>query len=147
MIGEIKNGKEDGVFYWFYPNGNRKWVEKYENGESIDTTFCFYESGKLKRKAITLNYNRIKQATEYYESGEIKIESFINDGSYIDSLWVGYYKNGIIKESGKVMMGKKIGVWKYFNKKGILLDSVDQSSQTKIVFDFEEEELKEKIQK
>lgn len=62
MIGEIKNGKEDGLFQWYYTNGNKKWVEKYENGKSVDTTYCYYESGELKREAITLNNNRIKQA-------------------------------------------------------------------------------------
>ncbi len=147
MVGEFKDGKENGVFKWYYSNGNKKWIEKYRNGKSVDTTYCYYESGELKRMAITLNNSTIKEATEYYESGEVKIKSFINNGDYIDSLWIGYYKNGQIKESGKVSKGEKVGIWKFYNDEGILLDSVDQTGMSKIVFDFEIEEIKEQNSK
>jgi len=143
MEGEFKNGKEQGVFTWFYPNGNKKWIETYDAGISIDTVFCFYESGKLKRKCLP-PINLIRQANEYYETGELKIESFINNRQYIDSSWTGFFRNGKIKESGKVKKGEKEGIWKYYDNQGSVLDSSDQTGMSKVAFDFEDEELKYK---
>ncbi len=141
LEGRFINGKEEGVFEWKYKNGKPKWIEKYSNGKPVDTTFCFYKTGKLKRKVFpSLTGNR--QAIEYYETGEIKIKSFLNNSEYIDSIWTAYFKNGKIKEQGYLHNGSKIGYWKFYNAATNQVDSVDQTDKSKVVFDFEEEELK-----
>jgi uncharacterized protein len=141
MKGEIRNGKEEGTFTWYYPNGNKKWIETFEKGISTDTIYCYYENGNLKRKAHP-PYRSNRKSIEYYETGELKIVSFINDGESIDSTWTAYYQNGRIKETGRLMNGRRLGYWKYYDYDGQLIDSVEQSGRQKVVFDFEEEEVK-----
>lgn len=146
LVGQFINGKADGLFEWKYRNGKPKWVEKYHLGTPIDTTYCYYETGELKRKVYpSVSVNR--RAIEYYKTGEFKIETFIKNSTYIDSTWVAYFKDGKIKEKGRVRAGLKIGYWKFYNDSTGQLDSVDQTNKSKVVFDFEEEELKEKKEK
>jgi len=140
LEGQYIDYKEEGTFNWYYSNGNKKWVETFKNGISIDTIYCYYESGKLKRKNFPPK-NKTRKAIEYYETGEIKISSFLFNSENIDSLWIGYFKNQKIKEIGKVNKGKKVGIWKFFDKNGNLIDSVNQSGKNKFIFGFEEEEI------
>ena len=76
MVGNVVEGKEEGTFTWYYPNGNKKWVETYLLGKSVDTTFCYYESGKLQRKVLP-PVDSIRKATEFYETGEVKIITYL----------------------------------------------------------------------
>jgi antitoxin component YwqK of YwqJK toxin-antitoxin module len=146
MKGEIRNGKEEGTFIWYYPNGNKKWQETFKQGVSIDTIYCYYESGKLKRKNYPPDQGT-RKAFEYYETGELKIISFISGGDFIDSNWTGFYKNGEIREIGQVENGRKVGIWKFYDIDSELTDSIDQTGESKVVFDFEEEEIKYKEEK
>jgi uncharacterized protein len=134
---------EEGKFVWKYKNGKPKWIETYSAGKQIDTTYCYYETGELKRKVLP-SKSPIKAAIEYYETGEIKIETYLNNSTSIDSTWTAYFKNGKVKEKGLVQQGVKAGFWKFFNPASGKLDSIDQNGKPKVVFDFEEEELKYK---
>ncbi len=136
--GAYKNGKKEGLFTWTYPNGNKKWIDFYKAGINADTTFCYYETGELKRKVHLPDGDNRCKAIEFYKSGKIKISSYLVESSYIDSTWLAYHENGFIKERGLIRGGRKVGFWSFYNAKGELLDSIDQTGQDKFAFDFDE---------
>ena len=142
MVGRIRNGKQDGLYTWYYPNGNKKWVENFKNGYSVDTTHCYYEQGQIKR-IIYPSDNGTRKAIEYYDSGEIKIITFLTNGDFIDSTWTAFYKNRQVKELGNLKTGRRQGVWKFYSDSGQLTDSLDMTGLKKLVFDFEEVEKSE----
>jgi antitoxin component YwqK of YwqJK toxin-antitoxin module len=137
MTGEVKDGKDDGEFIWYYQNGQRKSVENYSKGLTIDTTYCYYESGEIKRKVSPSIVNHNRKATEFYKSGEIKIITYIKNGEILDSSWSGYYKSGRVKEIGNIKEGKRIGLWTYYDSDGQVIDSLDLTGKKKSLFDFD----------
>ena len=143
LEGKFIDLKEEGKFIYKYKNGKTKWIETYRGGEIVDTTYCYYETGELKRKVLP-SESVNKPAIEYYKTGEIKIETYLKNSTYIDSIWTAYFKNEKIKEKGLLHEGVKVGYWKFFNQASGKIDSIDQTGKPKVVFDFEEEEVKYK---
>ena len=59
QTNNYKDGKEDGVFRWWFENGQLRHKKNYQNGKIIDNKIVNYnEDGSI--------YN-----TEYYEDGKL----------------------------------------------------------------------------
>src|SRR5579859_6645702 len=130
LIGQMRNGRQEGSWTWYHPNGNKKWVDQYKNGKSVDTTYCYYESGRIER-IIHPSATKTRKAVEFYETGELKIISFLTNAKFIDSLWTAYFKSGQIKEFGRLRFGRRRGIWKFYSDQGKLIDSVDMTNKRK----------------
>ena len=55
----------------------------------------------------------------YYKNGQIKQEGKIKNGKN-NGLWKGYYEDGRLMEEGNFKIGEKVGLWKYYNQDGQL---------------------------
>ncbi len=102
-IGNIIEGKKEGIWNWWYENGNKKDQCKYKNGVEIDTIFHWYESGNIKQVGVLLDGKPNSEKlctvccniniTRYYETGELK-ESFTTIDDKFEGKYYKYYENG-----------------------------------------------------
>src|SRR6185436_17857696 len=79
-FGYISKGTKDGVWTWWYENGNKKDQCKYANGFYVDTIYHWNENGRIKEieivKANTVRddepFNCNGTFIYYYENGNPK---------------------------------------------------------------------------
>ena len=112
-----------------YPNGSPRRVCVYsgkgENRELIKETF-FYKNRKTQVDGEYKQTQRNGKWIYYYESGIVWSEGFFKDGKS-DGKRVTYFPNGKIRYEGYYKEEKKVGVWKFYDKTGKLVKSVDFS--------------------
>lgn len=105
-VGRIyyENGETtpfSGVLYGKYPNGNFLTKQEYKNGIGNGIWINYYEDGTIKEVG---NYtdNRVEgPIVQYHPNGKIKAK--------------GTYKH----------WKKKVGIWTYYDKNGILITTED----------------------
>lgn len=68
----------------------------------------------------------------YYSNGAVKDSGFYKDGLR-DGLWTEFFENSQLSASGSYFKGQKNGGWKYFNLKGKLV-ALAEYQQGKLVF-------------
>jgi len=66
---------------------------------------------------------------EYYPNGVLKKRAFFVN-SQLEGEYVEYHPNGLIKVQGYYEQGKKVGIWRYYDKKGTLLREETWSADT-----------------
>ena len=66
---------------------------------------------------------------EYYPNGVLKKRAFLVN-SQLEGEYVEYHPNGLIKVQGYYEQGKKVGIWRYYDKKGTLLREETWSADT-----------------
>jgi hypothetical protein len=66
---------------------------------------------------------------EYYPNGVLKKRAFLVN-SQLEGEYVEYHPNGLIKVQGYYEQGKKVGIWRYYDKKGTLLREETWSTDT-----------------
>jgi hypothetical protein len=57
---------------------------------------------------------------EYYSNGVLKKRALLIGGT-LEGEYVEYHSNGVIKVQGYYEQGRKVGTWRYYDKKGELL--------------------------
>jgi len=135
--GEVKNGRKEGVWKFFYPNGNLMAEETYLEGElngkavdyypdgvvsSIenwkedlleDSAWYFHQNGKLNRKG---RYEKgVYQGfwVTYSALGFLEQSGFYVDG-LPEGEFINWYDSGNLKEKGTYSGGKKEGQFVFY---------------------------------
>ncbi len=140
--GQILDGSKNGIWTWWYENGNRKDKCKYKNGFYIDTVYHWFENGNIKQLEIVSSKKvRTDGCCEcdgtiirFFENGQMK-EKFHSLNNQIQGTYTSYEKNGnwkirtyrndtlngpsteYIKENGKII--KVYGQYKNGNEVGL----------------------------
>ena len=100
-IGHIAKGTKDGIWTWWYENGNKKDQCKYVDGFYVDTVYHWYESGKLKQIEIVAGRtvrtdgccNCNGTIIRFYENGKLK-EKFTSLDDKFQGSYESYEKDG-----------------------------------------------------
>ena len=100
-IGHIVKGTKDGIWTWWYENGNKKDQCKYEDGFYVDTVYHWYESGQLKQMEIVAGRtvrtdgccNCNGTILRYYENGNLK-EKFTSLDDKFQGTYESYDEDG-----------------------------------------------------
>ncbi|MCC6570713.1 MAG: hypothetical protein IT274_03730 [Chitinophagales bacterium] len=100
-IGYILNGTKDGIWTWWYENGNKKDQCKYEDGYYVDTVYHWYESGKLKQ-------------IEIVEGRKVRTDGCC----YCNGTIIRYYENGKINEKFTSLDDKFQGEYESYDEDG-----------------------------
>ena len=115
----MKDGKLDGLFEEFYPNGNLKWKTIYKNGKIHGELKQFFKDKSLMTQT---NYKEQEIDGEYvtfFQDGKKRIE-----GNYIMGKLACEYKewhaNGKLSLHSYYKVGKKDGEHKSWNENGVL---------------------------
>ena len=114
------NGKEDGVLEEYHENGKPNVKGSYLNGERNGVWESYHDNGQLSGKGSYLNGEKIGVWEEYHENGQLW-----RKGSYLngerDGVCEVYYSNGKLWEKGSHLNGNMNGVWeRYYHKNGKL---------------------------
>ena len=140
FTGNFINGKQEGLFHFYYPNGALRFTDMHSNGLD-DGYFAYYdslgtitESGQYaKGKKVGYWYtwwdyktlrSKAKHVDDieveyfyYHENGNLDSKSYYKD-EVSDGNYVSYYDNGKLETEGKYQQGYQIGTWKYFHPNG-----------------------------
>lgn len=104
--GNFVEGKREGIWEWYYPNGNIY----YRSGYSSD-----------KKREVWISTNLLGNEhgihERYYENGQLEEKGEYEYGLKIEK-WEKFYKNGKLEQFGKYNKDKKIGEWIYLYPDG-----------------------------
>jgi antitoxin component YwqK of YwqJK toxin-antitoxin module len=143
--GKVENDKENGDWFWYKENQELYFKVNYLNGE-ISSVVCYDHSDtdtvRFRYKGMVnhgqqglfiseWNKNITKQKAEmefntinsligiygqhYYDNGQIK--RFFNS---LTGDEIKYFRNGIVESKGKLINGKRDGIWQEYHKNGNL---------------------------
>jgi antitoxin component YwqK of YwqJK toxin-antitoxin module len=115
-IGQVVKGTKEGVWTWWFENGNKKDQCKYLNGKEIDTIFHWYENGQLKRLDI-LRQGKVSEGNScticcntttirYYENGKLQ-ETFTKVDDMFQGINASYGADG----SSRIVTYKNDSLW------------------------------------
>lgn len=141
------NGKQDGLWEWWYENGNKKdeatinqglYIEQRKHwfangklklveiikgeciGECCDgQIISYYENGQIKDESTILNGVRTGKYIYRYENGQAKKEEYFSEGLK-EGKFFEWYKDGTIWVEGFFKADKQDSVWSWYDTTGIV---------------------------
>ncbi len=111
--GKIINGKQDGLWQWWFENGNRKDLAYCDNGLYIKHRKHWREDGTLKQVEIIDGYCEgecCDGVLIYYDNDGLKLLQYTMKNGNYDGIGYGYYKDGSIKRKFYYKNGLKNGM-------------------------------------
>jgi hypothetical protein len=121
--GLYKDGKVEGIWEYYYENGNLKRKELYKNGELVKKLPL--DEMKINKPLNRTDDNGLKQGYwEYYDksSGLLNSKGFYKDNKP-DGKWE-FYLFGNLSQKGSYKNNKKDGVWETYSGSGNLISRV-----------------------
>jgi antitoxin component YwqK of YwqJK toxin-antitoxin module len=113
-------------------------VEKYPDGSPKRE--CVYrgkdDSRELVRETTWYPNKKVQMTGEYkaglrdgkwvyfYENGNVWSEGYFKEGKS-DGKRITHYENGLIFYEGMYKLDRRVGVWKFYDEKGVLMKTVD----------------------
>ena len=105
--GTYKEGKMDGIAGWFYPNGNISWRTPFKEGKRDGIEEKFFENGNIQRRT-PYKEGKIDGIEEWFdEQGNIIRTRHWKDGKLIEETkpeltpHIEYYSNGNVCIKGQ----------------------------------------------
>ena len=106
---QYKDGKENGVSYSFYKNGDISSISYHKNDQLHGSSISFFTSGKIHIKQSFKDGKRDGYQVIYYGSGFIDSKIYYKDGEIVGwaelydrekngRLWLRYYTDSITGE-------------------------------------------------
>ncbi|WP_394677686.1 toxin-antitoxin system YwqK family antitoxin [uncultured Sphingobacterium sp.] len=119
LIGSYKDGKKEGLFQAFHPNGVLKWEVSFQNNHPTGDWKYYYPDGK---PLLTITYNEQGYFIKDYWDNRGKQEVIDGEGNYEFSIpFEGFTEFGFdfYLRKGKVKNGRPQGNWNtYFYNVG-----------------------------
>ncbi len=95
---DVVNGKKEGNFTSFYPNGKVLMTGEMKNNRNEGEWKYFYDNGQVESLGL-----------------------FKDDRA--DGKWEWYYPDGTLKQTGYFDAGQRDSLWKTYDTSGTLIDS------------------------
>ena len=96
-LGYIKNGTKEGLWTWWFENGEKKNEGMFKDGKENGLHKWWYNNGHKSEERTYMDGVKYGLWTKWYDNGQKGIE-----GTYIDGLesglWTYYNEDGSIKE-------------------------------------------------
>jgi antitoxin component YwqK of YwqJK toxin-antitoxin module len=108
-VGKVVNGKIQGTWTEWYPNGNKKFEWNYLDGKRNGTWIYSFENGKI---GLDENYREGKKEgvwKKYYQSGQIK-EQYTFSNNIKDGIVELWREDGSKRGTDNYSKGKKNGL-------------------------------------
>ncbi|PID88055.1 MAG: hypothetical protein CSB06_02215 [Bacteroidia bacterium] len=117
--GNIKNGKPQGLWRYYYPSGNLKAALNYTDGILEGTAYFYHDkAGKtLKAEAKYQNGTLHGNYFEFYKNGTQKTRFAYQNGKP-EGFAQFFYPDGRKKIEGEYKKGEKHGKWIFFDRQG-----------------------------
>lgn len=107
------NGKEQGLFHYFYANGSLESKGSYANGKKNGLWLNFWPNGFMKDSINYIEDQPIGIYKSWYSDGGISDSvNHYNDSMAVVVQW---FKNGSPAAAGRILKGKRHGSWVYYH--------------------------------
>ena len=111
----------DGECKTFYSQGNLKSKSEYKAGEIIGLSQDYYPNQMLESEIFYAPKDSVGFAKYYYPNGKLEREGLVKNNSSFGN-WKYYFVSGKIGLEGEFdENGNTSGLWKEFNKNGVLI--------------------------
>ena len=122
LSGLIKNGKEEGVWVYMYPDGSKKMEVTYRSGVQQGPCKMWYNNlemntGQLRVRGDYKNGKKEGKFQHYHINGNLEAEGSFSEGNEI-GLWKTYFDNGKMKKEVKYIEGSKEGEFTIWHSNG-----------------------------
>jgi len=116
--GSLKNGKQHGVWKFWWENGNLMAISTYKDGLLNGSDKKWYENGKIWLNTTYKNgLLNGKWIGWYEENGQKWIEMTYKEGKP-NKLYYSWHKNGVLGVSGNHINCKRDGKWTWWHDNG-----------------------------
>jgi uncharacterized protein len=95
-IGNVRNGKQEGNWIWWYENGQMKFDKTFKEGKEDGFHTQWYENGQRKNERHYKDEKEDGLFTLWYENGLKRFESTFKDGKFISKK--EWNEDGSVKE-------------------------------------------------
>ena len=82
-IGNLRNGKKEGNWTWWYDNGQKKFDRTFKEGKPDGLFTSWYENGQKSYEGTFKDGEQQGLHTSWYENGQKENEGILKDGEVI----------------------------------------------------------------
>ena len=82
-IGNLRNGKKEGNWTWWYDNGQKKFDRTFKEGKENGLFTSWYENGQKSYEGTFKDGEQQGLHTSWYENGQKENEGILKDGKPI----------------------------------------------------------------
>ena len=87
-FGTIKDGKKDGLWTWWYENGEKKNEGTFKDGQENGLHRWWYENGQKSKEGTYKDGKQVELVTSWYENGQKGKEGTFKDGELVsENCW------------------------------------------------------------
>jgi antitoxin component YwqK of YwqJK toxin-antitoxin module len=120
--GKYKDGKKDGIWTSYFPNGKTKHVITFKNGIANGPANFFYEDGQLWESGNWMIDHWVGKYSFFYPDGQKQYEWNYNNLGKRQGPQNYFHPNGKVKYAGNWENGKTVGSLKVFDDSGKLTE-------------------------
>ncbi len=137
--GKIHNGKQDGLWEWWYSNGNKKDEAVIKDGVYIEQRKHWREDGTLRQVEIITGEcfgDCCDGKVVFYDDKGFKLIEYSQKSGKWNGEGIGYFRDGKIKRRFTYVDGKKQGMnYEYYHNgvvsaEGLYVDDNEEGKWT-----------------
>jgi hypothetical protein len=117
--GFVLKAEGEGVFNTELVSNFLKETIKIKDEENLEVEEL-EELDEIERFIIEKLNGKAKK--EYFPNGKLKSVQAVNNAFQPHGIFTEYWENEKVKTKGRFKQGKQIGTWRYYNKKGKLIE-------------------------
>ena len=118
--GYYKDGKKQGQWIIYYPNGNIKSKITFKDNKPYGPAEIYYPNGQLSEKGFWKINKWIGDYQYYYSNGKPQYLWHYNEEGKREGVQKYFYPNGQLMMEGNWQNGKEQGVMKEYYENGVL---------------------------
>jgi antitoxin component YwqK of YwqJK toxin-antitoxin module len=126
--GEFVNGRKNGTWIRYYPDGQKQSEIEYTNGRPKGYYITYFENGEVEEEGQWVRQKNIGTFKRYYENGNIMQEFSFNEAGIRDGVQKYYYENGQIEIEVTMVNGKEDGVMRRYTEDGKIKSELSVSN-------------------
>ena len=115
--GEMRNGRREGLWEYFYPDGRIMARENYLNGEQNGLSTGYFPDGTISQLENWKNDLQQDSSWYFHPNGKLFRKGLYESGVY-QGLWFSFYANGKLEQSGGYLNGMPEGLFQNWYENG-----------------------------
>jgi antitoxin component YwqK of YwqJK toxin-antitoxin module len=125
--GKIVNGNDEGVWKYYYANGQLERESNFTKGKQNGLSTEYYKNGKIKAEASYTNGTITGYYKYYYINGQLKVSGYYNEDGDKVGPWNFYHMNGKLESEEFFIDGKLAGMLNSYYPDGKMQGYFDYS--------------------
>lgn len=105
---------KEGPFEYFSKTGKTSGKGSYSNGKYNGLWKWWYEDGQLRDSVMYKEGAPVGESTGWYEDGKVMIKRNFDADGKGNGLYTKYYLSGKLRDSGYFENNKRNGIWTFF---------------------------------